>query len=702
MKIEKINKGVYIATTQPFSGKSLVSLGLIHALRESGLNVGYFRPVIDQADPEKQDNHINTVISWFGMDIPYNKSFGFTRNELIRMKGEDEEDEILEKILWKYKAIEDQHDFVVVEGSSFTGEGTIIEFDVNILIAKNLGIPTIIIDSGEGKTLEDFVGTMLLAIDSFQDKNVDVLAYMANKVKPENQTWVVNELQNSLSGNILVDAIPMNTTLSSPSIKEIVDTLNGRILFGEKFINNQAGSYTVGAMQLRNYLYHLKESGLVITPGDRADIILGALQANLSANYPSISGIVLTGGLMPEESIIRLIEGLSEVVPIISVDDGTFVVTNRIGMIKSKIYAENEEKITASIRDFNSNVRVDLLIKEILQYRSDVVTPAMFQYRILKQARMERKRIVLSEGSDDRILKATERLLEQDAVDLILLGDRIQIWDRIQKLNLEIDPHRLEIVDPATSPHREDYATSLYQLRKHKNMTIDQARELMQDVSYFGTMMVYQGYADGMVSGAMHTTQHTIRPALQFIKTKPGIKTVSSIFFMCLEDRVSVYGDCAIVTNPTAEQLADIAVSSAETSAAFGVEPVIAMLSYSSGTSGSGEDVEKVREATRMVKERRPDLKVEGPLQYDAAVDVSVGRIKMPDSDIAGQANVLIFPDLNTGNNTYKAVQRETRAIAIGPILQGLKKPVNDLSRGCTVEDVINTVIVTAIQAQNV
>ena len=695
------NKGVYIATTQPNSGKSLVSLGLMHALLEKGFRVGYFRPVIDESDPNQIDNHINTIKTWFDLNIEYPDAYGFSRNELIRMKNDDEEEEILQTIVRKYKTMEDRYDFVIVEGSSFTGEGTIIEFDVNILIAKNLGIPAIIVDSGVGKSLEDFVGTMLIAMDSFQDENVDVLAFMANKVKPENKPWVANELQKYLPPSVVIDAIPLNPALSSPSIKEIVETLDGRILFGGSYINNLAGYYSVGAMQLRNYLKHLKESGLVITPGDRADIILGALQANLSANYPSISGIVLTGGLMPEEPIIRLIEGLSDVVPIVLVQGGTFSVTNQIGMIKSRIYAESTEKIETSIQDFMGNVQVDRLIETIMAYETQILTPAMFQYEILKKARQEKKHIVLPEGLDARILHATERLLELDATDITLLGDRSQIREAIRKLDLNISLDRINIVDPDASDRFDDYANTLYELRKHKNITKEDAREMMKDVSYFGTMMVYKGDADGMVSGAMHTTQHTIRPALQFIKTKPGIKTVSSIFFMCLEDRVSVYGDCAIVTNPTAEQLADIALSSAETSANFGIDPIIAMLSYSSGTSGVGKDVDKVREATALVRQRRPDLKVEGPLQYDAAVDLNVGRIKMPESEIAGQANVLIFPDLNTGNNTYKAVQRETGAVAIGPILQGLKKPVNDLSRGCTVDDVINTVIVTAIQAQN-
>lgn len=285
-------------------------------------------------------------------------------------------------------------------------------------------------------------------------------------------------------------------------------------------------------------------------------------------------------------------------------------------------------------------------------------------------------------------------------VDIILLGDPEKIQEKIIQLSIPLDFAKVEVINPITSEYFNDFVETFYELRKHKNVNLDIARDCMTDVSYFGTMMIYKNLADGMVSGAAHTTQHTIRPALQFIKTKPGVSVVSSVFFMCLEDRVSVFGDCAINPNPTATELAEIAISSAESSLAFGIEPKIAMLSYSSGTSGKGEDVDRVREATEIVKRLRPDLKIEGPIQYDAAVDMSVGKSKLPNSEVAGQATVLIFPDLNTGNNTYKAVQRETGALAIGPMLQGLNKPVNDLSRGCTVDDIFNTVIITAIQAQ--
>ena len=695
-----MSKAVYIATTGPDSGKSIVSLGLMQMLLGKTAKVGYFRPIIDDFKLGGIDNHINTMISHFDLELKFEEAYAYTSSQVIIKKNQDREEEIISTIITKFKALEERFDFVLVEGTNFAGEGAIIELDINVLIARNLGIPAIIISSGVGKTLEEFVGIMHMAYDSFIDKGVQVLAIIANKVQPENISLAINGLKKELPSHVLINAIPMNPTLINPSIKEIVETLDGKVLFGENYINNLAGAFSVGAMQLRNYLTFLREDSLVITPGDRADLILGALQANVSANYPTISGIVLTGGLMPEESIIKLIEGLSDVVPIISVAGGTFAITNRIGAIKSQIYAENKQKITTSIQDFEKYVAIDELAERLVTFKAEGITPRMFQYQLLKMAQGNRKHIVLPEGTDDRILMAVAKLLATNAVDITILGNPKQIQDHLFKLDIDLDLTKITVVEPKTSPYFEDYANTLYELRKHKNVNLAMARDLMEDVSYFGTMMVHKGHADGMVSGAAHTTQHTILPALQFIKTAPGVSVVSSVFFMCLSDRVTVYGDCAINPNPTAEQLAEIAISSSASSLAFGIEPRIAMLSYSSGTSGQGQDVERVRTATEIVKRLRPDLKVEGPIQYDAAVDMEVANSKLPGSPVAGKASVFIFPDLNTGNNTYKAVQRETGALAIGPILQGLNKPVNDLSRGCTVNDIVNTVIITAIQAQ--
>jgi len=695
-----VSKAIYIVTTEPNSGKSIVSLGLMQLLLGRTAKVGYFRPIIDDVPKGRTDNHIDTVLSYFNVDMKPEEAYAYTRSQVVQLKNQDKDDEIVGHIIHKYKTIENKFDFVLVEGTDFSGEGAIIEWDINVLIAKNLGIPAVILASGKNKTLDELVGNLYMAYDSFKEKGVDVLLIVANKVQPENVTMVSDGLKEKLPDDVLVGTIPVNTVLGSPTLKEIAQELDAKVLFGEGYINNQVGSFSVGAMQLRNYLTHLKTDSLVITPGDRADIILGALQANISTNYPSLSGIVLTGGLLPEDSIIKLIEGLSDIIPILSVARGTFYVTNKIGTIRPRIYAENTEKIQTSIQEFEKHVPTQELAERLITFKAKGITPRMFQYNLLQKAKSSKKHIVLPEGSDERILMATKMLIDADAVNITLLGNREQIVSKITELDIDLDVNTIDIIDPTTSEQFLDYATTLFELRKHKNVNLAMAKDLMEDVSYFGTMMVHKGHADGMVSGAVHTTQHTIRPALQFIKTKPGVSIVSSIFFMCLPNRVTVFGDCAINPNPNSEQLSEIAISSAATSAAFGIEPKVAMLSYSSGASGVGEDVDRVRKATEIIKEKRPDLKVEGPIQYDAAVDAKVGLSKLPDSEVAGQASVFIFPDLNTGNNTYKAVQRETGALAIGPMLQGLNKPVNDLSRGCTVDDIFNTVIITAIQAE--
>ncbi len=695
-----MSKAVYIATIEPNSGKSIVVLGMMRMLLGKIAKVGYFRPIIDDPASGEVDNHINTVISHFELDINFENAYAYTRSEVLQKYNQGKSGEVIDGIIRKYKDLEEKFDFILVEGTDFSDEGSIIEFDINVIIAKNLGIPAVIVASGIDKKNEEIVGNLKLAFDTFNSKDVEVLAMVANKVTPGCEKNLNAAFEKSFENEVERIIIPRINSLINPTIKEIVNELKGTVLFGKEYLNNQAGNFGVGAMQLRNYLTHLKENSLVVTPGDRADIILGVLQANISDNYPKISGIILTGGIIPEKPILKLIEGVSLSFPIISVSSGTFSITNQIGAIKSKIYVDNLQKINTSISTFEKYVDEDRLADRLITFKSEGLTPRMFQYNLLRRALQHKKRIVLPEGADERILRATSRLLASDVVEITLIGDEKKIKNKAVKLDIPIDFNKVNVVFPTKSPYYDDYVETFYELRKHKNVNLDMAKDMMADVSYFGTMMIYKGHADGMVSGAIHTTQHTIRPALQFIKTKPGVKVVSSVFFMCLEDRVSVFGDCAINPNPDAEQLAEIAISSSESALAFGIEPKVAMLSYSSGTSGKGADVDIVRAATAIVKEKRPDLKIEGPIQYDAAVDMRVGQSKLPDSEVAGQASVLIFPDLNTGNNTYKAVQRETGALAIGPMLQGLNKPVNDLSRGCTVDDVYNTVIITAIQAQ--
>lgn len=694
-----MSKGIYVATIEPNSGKSVVVLGLMRMLLGKTAKVGYFRPIIEDLEPGEMDNHINTVLSHFEIDLNYKKTFAYTRNEVLDLYNQGKSGEVIDEVIKKYKYLEERFDFVLVEGTDFSHENSSLELDINILISKNLGIPVIIVAQGDKKEFKEIADSVQLAHDTFKQE-VDVLSIMTNKANPNDIGKLKNLLKSRINNHTDITVIPKIPSLSSPTVKEIAKSLDGTVLFGKDLLNNLTENFGVGAMQLRNYLTKLKENTLVITPGDRADIILGVLQANISKNYPKISGIILTGGLIPEDPILKLIEGLSSVVPIISVNGGTYDVTNSIGATKSKIYAENAQKIGTSLSTFEKHVDSDKLAERLITFESEVFTPRMFQYNLMQRALKDKKHIVLPEGYDERVLRAAARLINANVVELTLIGEEEKIKNKIEEFDIALDLNSINIVSPSKSPHFEDYANTFYELRKHKNVNLQIARETMNDVSYFATMMIYKGHADGMVSGAVHTTQHTLRPALQFIKTKPGVNIVSSIFFMCLEDRISVFGDCAINPNPNAEQLAEIAISSAQTTKEFGIEPKIAMLSYSSGTSGKGADVEKVRLATDIVKKQTPEIKIEGPIQYDAAVDMRIGKSKLPNSEVAGQASVLIFPDLNTGNNTYKAVQRETGALAIGPVLQGLNKPVNDLSRGCTADDIYSTVIITAIQAQ--
>jgi phosphate acetyltransferase len=694
-----MTNAIYLATTEPYSGKSVIALGLMNLLFSKTESVAYFKPVISSTGSRKEQR-LELLRAHFKLTMPYEEMFVFSRTEVVQHINSGNEAIFIDTIIDRFKKLQEHHDFVVVEGTDFISSNLNMEFDGNITIAKNLGVPAAIITRGDGKSVQEIVDVAVSTARSFLDEGVHILTVIANKLDPDKVEEVRTELTKALPKEIIVTCIPTATDLDRPTMKEIFQSVGGRILLGEHLLSNQVDSSIVGAMQLHNCLSRLTRNTLIVTPGDRGDIILGALQANLSKNYPKVAGLVLTGGLQPDETILNLMQGLDTVVPIIQVNTGTFKTVTNVANTRARISTDTAEKIALAISMFDKFVDVKKLEKKIITFRTSSITPRMFQYQIVKRAKEEKKHIVLPEGDDDRILLAAYDLVKQDVVDLTILGQRESIQASLIRMNLDLDLEKVKIVNPRTSDRFDDYANTLYEIRRSKNVTMEMARDLMLDVSYFGTMMVFKGEADGMVSGAAHTTQHTIRPALQFVKTKPGVSTVSSVFFMCLPNRVSVFGDCAVIPNPTSEQLADIAISSAETSKMFGIDPKIAMLSYSSGTSGEGEDVEKVRKATEIVRQRRPDLKVEGPIQYDAAVDPSVGKKKMPKSEVAGQASVLIFPDLNTGNNTYKAVQRETGALAIGPMLQGLNKPVNDLSRGCTVADIFNTVVITAIQAQ--
>ena len=694
-------KSIYLTTTEPHCGKSVVSLGLTRRLLRKSQRLAVFRPIINTPPQEGRDKNIDLLLTYFKLDVPYERTYAFQYAEAVDLLAQNEIDKFLARVIERYKYLEDNYDFVLCIGSDLSEESTAFEFDANVAIAQALGSPVVILTNASQNDLDEVLGPIHMALDAFQSRGCPVVGVIVNRANPEQTEHLRVTLERDLPKEIAFSVIPEDPMLGSPTIKEIAEHLNADVLYGQNRLDRLVSGYMVVAMQMQNYLDRLKDRSLLITPGDRGEIILSALEAHRSANYPSVAGLLLTTGEPVAQSVRRLLDGLPDILPILSVESETFETVANVNTVRSYITADNKTKIKRGLQLYSEHVDADAFENRISTIERRGISPQMFLYSMLQRAKSDKKHIVLPEGTDERILQAAEQLVAQNVVKLTLIGSEPELRKKVDDLGLLCDLSRVTIIQPENHPKFEEYAETYYELRKHKGVTLEYARDTMRDVSFFGTMMVYKGDADGMVSGAAHSTAHTIRPAFQFIKTKPGFSVVSSVFFMALEDRVLVYGDCAVVPRPTAEELAEIAIASADTAQMFGVEPIVAMLSYSSGDSGSGEEVERVRKATELAQKRRPDLLIEGPIQYDAAVDASVGQRKMPGSKVAGRATVLIFPDLNTGNNTYKAVQRETGAIAIGPVLQGLNKPVNDLSRGCTVEDVFNTVVITAIQAQN-
>ena len=695
-----MSKNLYIATMEPRGGKSVIALGIMELLSRRLRNIGFFRPIIPDVE---FDNNIQLIRKRYNLKLPYADMYAFRHEDAQDLMAEGKYDSVLKAILSKYKELEDKCDFILCEGTDYTGVSSAFEFDFNADIANNLGSPILAIVNGRGKSPDAIVDAVNVARESFEDHGCTILATIINRLDHNDIEDVVDRCGTEKFQDHPIYALPEEALLGKPTVGEIATALNCQILQSTpEQLNREVLDFKVAAMKLPNFLEHVTDGDLIITPGDRADIILGSLAASVSETYPNISGLLLTGGFTPEPQIIRLVEGFKNQfpVPIVHVNTDTYKTAMNAGSVRAALTPENERKIASAIGLFESHVDIAELEKRIKVVRSNRVTPIMFEYELVQRAQKSRQRIVLPEGEDERILRASEILLRRNVAELILLGDPESIQQKIGSLGLDLEG--ITVIEPSNSQLRASYARTYYEMRKHKGISEQMAMDTMTDVSYFGTMMVYSGEAGGMVSGAIHTTGDTIRPALQIIRTQPGVSVVSSVFLMCLADRVLVYGDCAVNPDPNAEQLADIAISSAETAGIYGIEPRVAMCSYSTGDSGSGLEVDKVREATRIVKQRCPDLKIEGPIQYDAAVDAGVAKTKLPDSEVAGRATVFIFPDLNTGNNLYKAVQRSAKAVAIGPVLQGLKKPVNDLSRGCTITDIVNTVAITAIQAQAV
>ncbi|OMC42497.1 phosphate acetyltransferase [Mycobacterium sp. IS-1264] len=686
--------GIYIAAPEPETGKSTIALGLLNRLTATVAKVGVFRPIA-RHDGDR-DYILELLLTRTTAGLPYERCVGVTYQQLHA-----DTDAAIATIVDAYHAMAQECDAVVIVGSDFTdlgGAASPAELSANARIAVNLGAPVLLTVSGKGRSPTEVASVVTLCLAELLAQRAHTAAVVANRCEPTELDAVAEALRSFVPPSYV---LPDDPLLSAPTVAELQQAVGGTLVSGDaELVGREAMNVLVAGMTADHVLERLRDATAVITPGDRSDVVLAVASAHAAEGFPSLCCLILNGGFDLHPSISALVSGLRLRLPIIATELGTYDAASAVASARGRVTATSQRKIDTAVELMERHVDIADLLAQLAIPIPTVTTPQMFTHRLSQQARSDRKRIVLPEGDDDRILKAAGRVLKRCIADLTILGDEARI--RLRSAELGVDLSAAKIVDPDDEDLRNRFAEQYAELRKEKGTTVEQAHEMMHDVSYFGTMLVHNGMVDGMVSGAVHTTAHTVRPAFEIIRTAPDVSTVSSVFLMCLSDRVLAYGDCAIVPDPTPEQLADIAISSARTAAQFGIEPKVAMLSYSTGDSGSGVDVDKVRAATELVRARDPQLPVEGPIQYDAAIEPSVAATKLRDSPVAGHATVLIFPDLNTGNNTYKAVQRSAGAIAIGPVLQGLRKPVNDLSRGALVEDIVNTIAITAIQAQGV
>lgn len=683
-----VTKSVYIASSERQVSKSSIALGLIDLFARQVRSIAVYRPlVLNTAD----DAVIDALLSIKGVRQARENAVGVTYADYAADSGR-----AIDTIVARYSALAESHDAVVVLGSDYEDIETAMELEHNAVIAANLNAPVLYVVKAQGRTAEQVARTTESAVEAFEAKHNTVIGIIVTHAAPDQ----IDALREAVRGvrDVAVSVLPEDPVLTAPSVGAQFDAVGATHWLGNQDFRTHESLHTIVAgMTLPNLLTRLKREATVIVPADRLDLLPGLLMAHRSPDYGPLAALILTGGFEVPESVSKLFVDSEIDLPIAVTQGDTFPTAVALQGIRGTS-TSSLRKIEASRALFQQHVDEAALLAAIDLPRTEIRTPTMFEHQIMQMARSAKQRIVLPEAADDRVLSAADVVLQRQVADIILLGDSARISRRASELGLNLAA--ASVVNPEDPELIEKFAAEYARLRAHKGMTLEKARETLTDLSYFATMMVHFGMADGMVSGAVNTTANTIRPSLEFIKTTPGVSVVSGSFLMAMSDRVLVYADCAVNPDPSPSQLADIAISSARTAENFGIEPRIAMLSYSTGDSGFGADVDKVREATQLVRERAPELKVEGPIQFDAAVDEVVAKKKMPGSEVAGRATVFIFPDLNTGNNTYKAVQRTSGAVAIGPVLQGLNKPVNDLSRGALVDDIVSTIVITAIQAQ--
>jgi phosphate acetyltransferase len=690
----------FIAPTGFGVGLTSISLGLVGALERTGLKVGFFKPIAQphQGDmgPERSSELIART---HGLHSPKPLALSYVE----RMLGDGQLDELLEQILSLYHEAAADKDVVIVEGMVPTRQASYAA-RINLYLAKSLDAEVILVSAQEQESLAELSERVEVQTQLFGGpKDPKVLGLILNKIRSDDglDAFVarLKELSPLLkTGDFrLVGCIPWLDELNAPRTRDIAELLGARVLNAGDYEQRRMLKIVLCARAVANSVQLLKPGTLVVTPGDRDDIILSASLAAM--NGTPLAGLLLCSDFAPDPRILELCRGaLLSGLPVMTVSTGSYDTATNLNRLNKEIPVDDKERAD-KVADFvASHIDHEWLFDRCAAPRELRMSPSAFRYQLVQRAKAANKRIVLPEGSEPRTVKAAAICHARGIARCVLLAKPEDVLAVAKAQGIEL-PEGLEILDPDMI--RERYVEAMVELRKGKGLNAPMAAAQLEDTVVLGTMMLALDEVDGLVSGAIHTTANTIRPALQLIKTAPGYKLVSSVFFMLLPDQVVVYGDCAVNPDPTAQELAEIAVQSAASATAFGIPPRVAMLSYSTGESGTGEEVEKVREATRLARQLAPDLLLDGPLQYDAAAIDSVGRQKAPNSPVAGRATVFVFPDLNTGNTTYKAVQRSADCISVGPMLQGLRKPVNDLSRGALVDDIVYTIALTAIQAAN-
>ncbi|MFD6039963.1 phosphate acetyltransferase [Streptomyces koyangensis] len=684
-------RSVYVTGTERGDGRQVFELGLMELLTRRVDRVGVFRPLVHDGP----DRLFEVLRGRYRLSQDPATAHGIDYRRAAGIQAEQGTDALVSQLVDRYLAVARDYEVVLVLGTDYADTQLPDELALNARLANEFGASVLPVVGGRAQSAESVRAEARNAYRAYHALGCDVLAVGVNRVAAEDREVVAQRLRARLPVPCYV--LPDDPALSAPTVRQISRALDGTVLLGDDAgLARDVLDFVFGGATLPTFLHALTPGCLVVAPGDRADLVVGALAAH-SSGTPPIAGVLLTLGERPDPEVLRLASKVAPGTPVVSVPGNSFPTATRLFTLEGRLDAATPRKAETALGLFEDWVDTAELLDRISVGSTDRVTPMMFEHKLLERARADRRRVVLPEGLEERVLRAADVLLRRSVCDLTLLGPVDTI--RKRAADLGVDLGGAELIDPQESELRKRFAERYAELRAHKGVSVELAYDVVADVNYFGTLMVEEGLADGMVSGSAHSTAATIRPAFEII-TRPDATLVSSVFFMCLADRVLVYGDCAVNPDPNAVELADIAVQSALTGARFGVDPKIAMLSYSTGSSGSGADVEKVREATALARERRPDLLIEGPIQYDAAVEPTVAAAKLPGSEVAGQATVLIFPDLNTGNNTYKAVQRSAGAVAVGPVLQGLRKPVNDLSRGALVQDIVTTVAITAVQAQ--